>query len=209
MPRGERPDVMAIYPSWWGELPLWFGRRIAEVPVHENVICGGPSKVIYAAEWDALDGSARPFGRAARERIVDELDFADLLSEERHGYRLSQPRVGHVEMKVLDPPGRPEVALWDAGRIVPSPVVESFELRGFAPSSPVRLLLRAAPFAPASFTVVAQGQRVGKVDLKPGDTWQEYAVALPLAAVPTTISVRFEGIDGTRVLYHLWAVQAP
>ena len=27
MPAADRPDVFAIYPSWWGDLPSWFGRR--------------------------------------------------------------------------------------------------------------------------------------------------------------------------------------
>ena len=34
----DRPDVFAIYPSWWGDLPSWFGRRLFEVPVLGNVI---------------------------------------------------------------------------------------------------------------------------------------------------------------------------
>ena len=33
MPKAERPDLMAIYPSWWGDLPTLFGHRITEVPV--------------------------------------------------------------------------------------------------------------------------------------------------------------------------------
>ncbi len=37
----ERPDTMALYPSWWGDLPILFGRRVASVPVFGNVICGG------------------------------------------------------------------------------------------------------------------------------------------------------------------------
>src|SRR5262245_54778728 len=57
----ERPDLMAIYPSWWGTLTLWFGEEISEVPVTGNVICGGASKVLYRPNWRTLDGSARPF----------------------------------------------------------------------------------------------------------------------------------------------------
>jgi hypothetical protein len=209
MPRQERPDLLAIYPSWWGDFPLWFGRRITEVPVHDNVICGGPSKVIYAADWSPLDASARPVTLGTGERVVDELDFADLVNERDHDYRLSRPRVGHVEMKVLGHPERPEVGLWDAGRIVPSDVTESFVLRGLSPSRSARLLVRAAPAAPASFAIAVDGRRVATIQLVPADSWQEYVVTLPSELVVATLSLRIEGVEGTRVLHHLWAVQRP
>ncbi|HEY3592926.1 MAG TPA: hypothetical protein VGL13_03600, partial [Polyangiaceae bacterium] len=54
LPTAERPDYFAIYPSWWGDLPNWFGERLAEVPVYGNVICGGSEKVVYRADWHGL-----------------------------------------------------------------------------------------------------------------------------------------------------------
>ncbi|PKN39936.1 MAG: hypothetical protein CVU63_13475 [Deltaproteobacteria bacterium HGW-Deltaproteobacteria-20] len=46
IPPEDRPDVFAIYPSWWDVIPIWFGKQIATVPVEGNVICGGNEKVI-------------------------------------------------------------------------------------------------------------------------------------------------------------------
>ncbi|HEV8547699.1 MAG TPA: hypothetical protein VGQ57_01705, partial [Polyangiaceae bacterium] len=49
LPPRERPTLLAIYPSWWDELPLWFGQRLFEIPDRGNVICGAPSVVVYRA----------------------------------------------------------------------------------------------------------------------------------------------------------------
>jgi hypothetical protein len=76
----ERPALLAIYPSWWDELPLWFGTRLFEVPARGNVICGAPSVVVYRAVWDALAGSSRPFRIPAGATVTAEFDWADVVS---------------------------------------------------------------------------------------------------------------------------------
>src|SRR5690606_2319874 len=68
MPAEQRPDVMAIYPGWWRDLPLWFGNPLFEVPVWGNVICGGRSKVVYLADWQMLAGSAKPTSLSRRDQ---------------------------------------------------------------------------------------------------------------------------------------------
>ena len=78
IPKDERPDLLAIYPGWWGDFPLWFGTKVAETPVRGNVICGGASKVIYRPHWEALDASGVPFSLAPGERVLDSVDPADL-----------------------------------------------------------------------------------------------------------------------------------
>jgi hypothetical protein len=203
----ERPDLLAVYPSWWAEFPLWFGRRIAEVPVHENVICGGASKVLYGADWSALSGSAWPLGLSAQERIVDELDFADLVSEKEHDYALSMPRVGHVTMKLLPQPEWMGAPVWDAGRSLGPEVAETFELRGFAPARPARLLLRAAPAQAAAIAVFVGEHRLGSIEMKPRDSWQQLQVVVPSEHLEPPVAIRIEGVSNTRELYHLWAVQ--
>src|SRR5262249_45759522 len=60
VPNRDRPDTFALYPSWWGNLPIWFGQPIADVPVYGNVICGGSHKVIYPAHWHTLDPGSTP-----------------------------------------------------------------------------------------------------------------------------------------------------
>ncbi|HEY5956828.1 MAG TPA: hypothetical protein VIV60_09760, partial [Polyangiaceae bacterium] len=112
----ERPDKMAIYPSWWDLLPLWFGRRIDEVRIHGNVICGAPDKAIYETEWRGLTEFSRPASLLPNVRIVDELDFADVVSESAHGYRLSSKHSGYVVMNILPDAADPSRDLFDAGR---------------------------------------------------------------------------------------------
>jgi hypothetical protein len=208
IPSQQRPDMMALYPSWWGELPLWFGRRMAEVTVHGNVICGGSSKVLYASDWRPLELSAKPLVLRPGERIVDALDFADLVSEREHSYHLSRPRVGHVYMKLLDHPRMPGVTLWDAGRELGPDVTERFRLRGFEPGRPARLLIRAAPSQPTAFSVMVNDRAAGMVTMQPRDTWQEQVVTLTGDRVESSLDVRIEGKSSSRILHHLWAVQS-
>ncbi len=115
----DRPDAMAIYPSWWGDLPTFFGHRVEEIPVHGNVICGGAEKVIYAADWSALDRGGATRVIQPGERIVDELDVADLVSEKEHGYTFPHPAMGFVDFRVLGDVLQPRRDLFDAGRVIP------------------------------------------------------------------------------------------
>ncbi len=202
----ERPDILAIYPGWWGDFPLWFGKRIDEVPVRGNVICGGASKVLYAPRWESLDKSEQPFSLRAGERRVDGLDLADLVNEKQHGYRLSNGAIGHVMMKLLPNPSAPREDLWDAGRIVPPGVRESFTLTGLDPARKVTLILRAAPTEPVTLRVEADPNVSVQVELPRKDGWVEQRVELGTPGV-SVLPIRLETAQGEHVLFHVWAVQ--
>jgi hypothetical protein len=202
----ERPDVLAIYPGWWGDFPLWFGKRIDEVPVRGNVICGGASKVLYVPRWESLDKSEQPFSLAPGEKRVDGVDMADLVSERQHGYALSSGAIGHVLMKLLPNPLLPREDLWDAGRIVPPGVRESFTLSGLDPERKVTLIVRAAPTEALSLSVEADPNVSTKVQLPRKDGWLEQRIELGTPGV-SQLPVRLETAQGERVLFHVWAVQ--
>jgi hypothetical protein len=202
----ERPDILAIYPSWWGDFPLWFGKRIDEVPVRGNVICGGASKVLYLPRWESLDRSEQPFSLRAGERRIDGVDMADLVSEQGHRYTLSNGSVGHVLMKLLANPSWPREDLWDAGRIVPPGVRESFTLTGLDPERPVTLVLRAAPSEPIALEVEADPEIARKVELPARDGWLEQRVELGRPGV-SQLFVRLTAKSAEHVLFHVWAVQ--
>ncbi|MDF3066459.1 MAG: uncharacterized protein K0R38_2060 [Polyangiaceae bacterium] len=202
----DRPDILAIYPGWWGDFPLWFGKRLDEVPVRGNVICGGASKVLYAPRWESLDKSEQPFSLRPGERRVDGLDLADLVSEKQHGYRLSTGTIGHVLMKLLPNPTLPREDLWDAGRIVPPGVRGSFTLSGLDPARKVTLILRAAPTEPVTLHVEADPSFSAQVELGRKDGWLEQRVDLGMPGV-STLPVRLESAQGEHVLFHVWAVQ--
>lgn len=209
LPMHERPDTMAIYPGWWNDLPLWFTSDLAaRVPVRGNVICGGATKVVYRTDFTSLDDAERPLSVRPDERVVDSVDFADLVSEREHRFELSQRAAGFVEMKKLTHPENPERDLWDAGRIVSPGLRESFELRGLAPKHPARLLFRVAPAGTAKVAVESGARRLGELQLEPSDNWTEVSLDLPGDAVMETMPIALHALEGGPTLYFLWVLQS-
>ena len=209
IPAAERPDVLAIYPGWWGDLPLWFGREFARVSVRGNVICGGASKVLYRTDWSPLELSGQPFALNPGERLVDQVDQADIVNERDHRYHIDgiDRSPGYVNMKLLLHP-KTQRPLWDAGRVVPPGSSETFELSGLTPGKPLRLVVRSAPTADVDFAVLFDDQPVGNVELEPSDSWFE--AQLPAVRVDgPTARVRFAPSKSERVLYHVFALQGP
>lgn len=205
LPPAERPKLLAIYPSWWDELPLWFGTRLFEVPARGNVICGAPSAVVYRANWDALAGSARPFKLAPGTAITAEFDWADVMSEKSAQYERLPPSGGRVAVKLLANPVAPAHDVFDAGRNSPEGTRERFTLDGIRPNAPLSLVFRAAPVSDLEVPVSIDGTLVGRLRLPRTDGWIE--VELPVPPVERS-RVRVElGPSDERVLYHVWAVQ--
>jgi hypothetical protein len=204
----DRPDVMAIYPGWWGDLPLWFGARtITQAYVRGNVVCGGWSKVVYASDWSPLDRSPVPFSVRSGELIVDELDIADLVSERQHGLRVLNSPTQHAEMKLLPDPLNREVDLWDAGRSLEPGEGLAFELTGLDGSRPARLVLRSAPSEPALVDVFVEDQEIGRLKLKRHEGWLESEIPFSVPRTGRPIRVRIQSERGVCIAYHLWAVQ--
>ncbi|HET7541089.1 MAG TPA: hypothetical protein VFK05_14500 [Polyangiaceae bacterium] len=208
IPAADRPDLLAIYPGWWSDFPLWFGTRVGEVPVRGNVICGGASKVLYRPRWEPLEHSAVPYTLGPGERVLDSLDQADLVSEKEHRYALSEKHIGFVFMKLLPYPVHPTEDLWDAARIVPPGVSETFRLRNLNPHRPLVLVLRSAPTAKAEFDVRSDGKTLGHVRLIPRDGWVETRVTLPPPGA-AEVTLEFGPSASERALFQVWAVAAP
>lgn len=204
IPTTDRPDVMAIYPSWWSDLPVYFGRYVTSVPVFGNVICGGSEKVIYQADWSPLDQLGAPRSINLDERVVDGLDVADLLSEQAHDYRVTGDRPGFVRFRVLADPSDPMRDLFDAGRIVPAGTVEQATL--LAPPGPARLLIRIARPDAAALELAVDGAPLGRIALPAATSgWQEVSTPLPDdLAGSFTLGIR--PVDGESVHYHLWVL---
>jgi hypothetical protein len=138
MAPSDRPDVFALYPSWWQGLADEFGRRIDAVRIDDNIVCAADEKVIYRADWSALEGN-----RDERPDVIDRLDVADLVAETEHGYDAATPRGGWVVGRVLklaDGTRR-----FDAGRIVPEGRHESFAVAERVSAGPATLVLRTDP----------------------------------------------------------------
>ncbi len=208
LPPTERPDIMALYPSWWDDLPVWFGERIVEIPVRGNVICGGSSKVLYQPDWSAFAASPLPLHGGGEFVIVDALDVADLVEEAAHHYALSVPRTGHVTMRMLAHPLQPNGALWDGGRIVPPDVVETFVLSGFDPKRPARLVFRVVTATTFELAIHVGGRPLPPITIEARDEWQHVVVPIPVGAVAEQLPVSVRSSD-ERQSFHLWAVQEP
>jgi hypothetical protein len=203
VPPSDLPDVMALYPSWWGDFVLWFGKRRGEFPVRGNVICGGASKVIYSPDWSSLAHSDEPIVLAPGERVVDELDVADILSEEAHHATWNRPAQGYVSMKLLPDPRDRHQDLWDAGRLISTNMELNFSFNGKSkPNS--ALLVRVAPSEKAKIELLASGSPIGKFDLKISDSWQE--VRMPLPSGTSLGDLRLWVTQGQVHIYHIFSV---
>jgi hypothetical protein len=204
IPPEDRPDYMAIYPSWWGDLPGLFGRRLVGIPVVGNVICGGAEKVIYKTEWNALDRAGTPRSIHEDERVKDELDIADLVSEKAHDYKFPQPGMGFVVHRVLPEPGSKTHDLFDAGRIIPYLQIESATIA--APKGKGRLVVRTVTGKPVSAEVFSEGRLLGKLTANATGTWTETSLDLP-DGLPARFRLEIKPIDGEWVSYHVWVLE--
>jgi hypothetical protein len=206
MPAMDRPDVMAIYPSWWGDLPTLFGHRLEAIPVLGNVICGGAEKVLYRADWSALDPVGAPRSLVRGEGVVDEVDVADLVSEKEHRYQFPRPQAGFVDFRVLSDPADRGRDLFDAGRVIPWHRVETMRLA--APMTHGRLVVRTVTSQPAKVEVRAGKRVLGTLSIRPDPRgWTEHAVALP-EGLGERIDLELEPIEGEWTNYHVWVVEA-
>lgn len=214
----DRPDTMALYPGWWGDLPLLFGKRLTSVPVFGNVICGGSEKVIYRADWGPLDREGRPRSLGAGEAVADEVDVADLVNEKEHGYVFPHPAAGFVAFRLLADPEAPARDLFDAGRVIAPGQREAVRVR-LPASGPARLVMRTSPEIKAKIDVVLDGKNAGQLVLPglPHDgtrgssprgrvAWVEASFDLPPGGGARTATLELIAAEGAFVDYHLWVV---
>ncbi|WP_438028328.1 hypothetical protein [Sorangium sp. So ce233] len=201
----DRPDVFALYPSWWAGLADVFGRRVDAVKIDDNVMCAADEKVIYEADWSAL---APPGER--RGGAIDEVDVADLVDERAHRYAFSTPRGGWVIGAVLrdgeaDAGGAPR---FDAGRLIPEGREQSFAI-GPVARGPAVLALRTDGGGPIALGVAvgraAEGEVRVEVPERPADRWSE--IRVPLREVAPGELVRIRSLQGTFRSFHVWLLR--
>jgi hypothetical protein len=206
MPPEDRPDVFALYPSWWTEIATWFGNRVTEVRVYGNVICGGAEKVIYRADWLTLEPTSIPRTMQGNETVVDEVDVADLVSEREHDYQFPHPAAGYVEARIISDPRHARREIFDAGRRIPGGRSETFRVQ-LPTDRPVRLIARTVADHPIKIAVAMGGEHVGILDFFIADRWQEASVEIPRAKVRPSVEVSLTPAAGSDwANYHVWLV---
>ncbi len=209
----DRPDVLAIFPTWWGVLPTWFSSDVlARFPVEGNVICGGYEDVIYKADWRLLGTGEAPRHLPEGESVKDAVDVADLVSEHEHGYVFATPAGGWTEMKILADTtdiaqGMPSYR-FDAGRRTSAGRSERFSVRNLAPGRPAHLLVRSAPDADSRVFVRIDGAPLLELDFQPTEGFIEAEVEIPADRVRPELGVEIwnQG-PGDFVDYHAWVTQ--
>lgn len=184
----DRPTHLALYPNWFHHTTTRFGVEIDRVTLARNVICGGPTKALYRADWSALEG----VGRSAN--VFDEVDIADVISEEEHGYVSPAPNGGWTTLDVLG-------GLFDGGRIIPAGGVESFVVKN-APPGRARVVLRTD--ARPGHAVVRWARGEAHIVFEPARpaAWTRGVAVLESLAAGDRIEIVAVGVELRD--YHVW-----
>ncbi len=206
MPEDDRPDVLAIYPSWWGTLPTWFSSDvIARIPAPGNVICGGYEDVIYKADWRVLNTGDLP--RVSIGEIRDAIDFADVVSEREHAYSYSAGS-GWTDMKILPDPEDERLDMFDGGRTLYANAHEDFTVSHLNSHARAALAVRMAPPGGTRFTVRIGGVDIATLAIDPRDGWDERLIEIPAERVDASMTIEIENHGpGELTLFHAWIGQ--
>jgi hypothetical protein len=191
-----RPTHLALYPNWFAATTSRFGVEIDRVTIEGNVICGSPTKVIYAADWSAL-GPDRASPPAA---LVDEVDVADIVDESDHAYAPPLPHGGWTTLDVLtDASG---VRRFDGGRIIPDGASESFVVtRGSG--TPITLRVRVDEAAKRIVLVTAKtGERELMLEPPRPGAWRMASVSLESIEAGERLTLAARGSEYRD--YHVW-----
>lgn len=206
----DRPEVLAIFPTWWGVLPTWFGgEELRRFPVEGNVICGGYEHIAYKADWHLLGTGEHIRTMPNGDRgIKAEIDVGDLVSEKANAYVFDKPSNGWVDMRILPDPANSARDMFDAGRRIAVGKSESFVVNGLAAGQPAHLVVRTAPEKTTRLRVRISGVDVGAIDLERTGGWVESVFALPAEQVKPSMRIELvnEG-PGDFVDFHDWLTQ--
>jgi hypothetical protein len=194
-----RPTHLALYPNWFSSLTSRFGVEIDRVTIAGNVICGGPTKGIYLADWSTLD---EPHSELAA-KVVDELDTGDIIDERQHTYVPPLPHGGWTTLDVLaDSVGQRR---FDGGRTIPQGAHESFIVRRGA-RVPLRLRVRIDGAATGIvMRVHSRGTTTEKgLDLEPGreGVWRSATALLDAIDIDDEVVLEARGSEYRN--YHVW-----
>lgn len=191
---GLRPTHFALYPNWFGNLTSHFGVEIDRVTIEGNVICGGPTKVIYRADWSTLGGL-----HASQRRVVDSVDVADVIDEGAHHYLPPLPHGGWTTLDVLS--DELDTKRFDGGRTIPDHAQESFVVNHSAAGP---LTLRVRIDRGARGIVLRHGGQERELTLEPvrDGAWRSATVSIENVREGDLLTLEARG--GEYRNYHLW-----
>ena len=190
------PSHLAIYPLWFSTLGDSFGRELRRFPVHDNVICGGPEKVVYAADWSPLHTGDAPAAPIPGFRVTDDIDLGDPLSEDAHRLRTSRP----VHRGFSVRPTAMTKRLFDGGAELDGGDRVTFTIDAPAGS---RVLVRVAPLASGLLRVAFDDQETETRAITASGYWIELPFAVPTGGART---MAIATSSGEMLIAHAWVL---
>lgn len=217
----ERPDFFAIYPDWFFFKEI-FTQKIVSVRLKDNTICGADEKALFKADWSILHRGDEPtLEHAAGLKLTDELDVADMTSEEAHHYE-GPPTTTYGAYPYPEPGQEPPRTREEAEKLKWGPMVAdggrrstfSLPTQQFTAHLPekkdVTIVGRMeVTDLPGRLYISVNGEKVGEWRLTPSQIYAEPESLLPARHIQegsNTITFDYEG-DGAVVLYHIWLYQ--
>jgi hypothetical protein len=198
LPLGERPTHLALYPNWFGLITSRFGHELATLTLSENVICAGITKSLYLADWSTL--AERPL--SLPDDVIDEIDIADVIDEDAHGYVSPAPSGGWTTHDIrMDATGLP---YFDGGRTIPAGTHESFFVKRGS-SRPITLRVRIDDDAQDIFVTTKLGREPLQLEPPRDGHWR--SGTLHLAHIREGDSVSLEATVRGYRNYHVWLTE--
>ena len=194
----ERPRYLALYPNWFGLITSKFGVELQRVTITDNLICAGPTKVIYRADWSALESP-----HETSPAVVDELDVADVISEAEHAYVSPAPAGGWTTLDILD--DETGARRFDGGRIIPPGGTETFVVRKSCEARQVRIVVRVDDGTRGLRLRTSRGTVdlvVSPASRERARSWREATARIDTPAVGETLVL--EASTGAYRDFHVW-----
>jgi hypothetical protein len=210
LPARERPDVLAIYPSWYDPAFLEPHRPVHSQRLFRPSIAAGNPLEVYLADWRLAGRGSAPRDSVLAESLAGwvplaEVDVADVVSEEAAEYRFAVLD-GAYDSVLLSRPDAGGEALLEGGRVISGG--ETFRVAGLRAGDDVRLVTRT--HTPFRLRVEVDGRDAGIWIASTGipGAWIEGSYALPREVIPAgTATIRLRSDDPHHAGYgsfHYW-----
>jgi len=209
LPAARRPDVLAVYPSWFDPAFLQIHKQILSQRTFRPSIAAGNPLNVYLADWSLAGRGDAPKDSAAVAQAgtwmeAAEVDVADLASEHAAHYRFHVLDGAYDSLLKLLLDGWNE-PLMDGGRLV-----SGWEEFTVTLPAGAQVLLVSRTHAPFRLRVEANGRAVGIWGTSGGESghWMESTFALPADAIrDTNVTFRISSDDPHHSAYgsfHYW-----
>ena len=206
------PTHFIVYPHWMGCEPV-LGKQLHEASVYDQTILGGVTMVVHEARVDLLGSGAKPLRMQLGGALLDEVDVADLESEEEHGYDLgagassdaNQVRMGLVSD--FEGAASEDSRLWaDGGRFYRTEDLFEVRLRAGVRTKGIARWVGPSD-GEVDLRVEVDGKEVATVVLGADDVVEEeFIIPAPLVLERTHVRVRVERGSSFGSLHYWFAV---